>query len=374
MARVLFVVPPLTGHVNPTIGVAEALRRRGHEVAWAGSVGALLGPDRRVYPCDLPDGAPERPADMRGLAALKFLWERFLIPLSASMAPGVRAAVADFKPDVLVVDQQALAGALVAGELGLPWVTSSTTSAELTDPLASMPRVLDWINDQLDGLGGTGDPRFSPYLILAFTTQALTGPVQALGDRVRFVGPSIAARPGRTGFPWERLSRPAVLVSLGTVNTDAGRRLLRAAVDAFADRTGPFAVVVDRAGTVGAAPSNVLVRPRVPQLELLPRMDAVVCHAGHNTVCEALYHGLPLVVAPIRDDQPVIAQQAVDAGVAVRLRFGRATAAHLGAAVDAVLGEPAYRAAAGRVRDSFVAAGGAEAAADAVERLLRTAS
>jgi hypothetical protein len=32
--RVLFVVPPLTGHVNPTISVARALEARGHEVAW----------------------------------------------------------------------------------------------------------------------------------------------------------------------------------------------------------------------------------------------------------------------------------------------------------------------------------------------------
>jgi UDP:flavonoid glycosyltransferase YjiC (YdhE family) len=368
--RYLFVVPPLAGHINPTIGVAAALRRRGHEVAWAGSTGALLGPDYRVYPCDVPRGQPERPADLRGLAALKFLWERFLIPLTVAMVPGVRAAVADFRPDLLVVDQQALAGAIVAGELGLPWVTSSTTSAELTDPLASMPKVLDWIHEQLAGLRRDGgDPRFSPYLILAFTTSALTGPVEALGDRIRFVGPSMAARPPTDDFPWGWLDRPGprVLVSLGTVNADAGVRFLRAAVQAFADRPALSAVLVDPGGVVGPAPENVLACSRVPQLELLPRLDAVVCHAGHNTVCESLYHALPLVVAPIRDDQPVVAQQVVDAGAGVRIRFGRATDAHIGAAVDDVLTNPSYRAAARRVQASFAAAGGAEAAADALE-------
>jgi UDP:flavonoid glycosyltransferase YjiC (YdhE family) len=369
VSRVLFVVPPLAGHVNPTIGVGAALRRRGHEVAWAGAVAGLLGADHTVYPCDIPDVTTQRQDDLRGLAALKYLWERFLIPLAAAMTPGVRKAVADFGPDVLVVDQQALAGALVADELGLPWVTSSTTSAELVDPLATMPKVLDWVHGQLAGVWrGEGDPRFSPHLVLAFTTSTLTGPV----DGVHFVGPSVARRPAAVEFPWERLGRPAVLISLGTVNTSA--RFLAAAAEAFAERPAVTGVIVDPAGVVAAPPPNVVARPLVPQLDLLPHLDAVVCHAGHNTVCETLYHGLPLVVAPIRDDQPVIAQQAVDAGAAVRIRFGRATAAHLGAAVDAVLGVPAYRAAAGRVRDSFVAAGGAEAAADAVERLLRTAS
>ena len=30
MSRFLFVVPPLVGHINPTIGVAAALVERGH--------------------------------------------------------------------------------------------------------------------------------------------------------------------------------------------------------------------------------------------------------------------------------------------------------------------------------------------------------
>jgi UDP:flavonoid glycosyltransferase YjiC (YdhE family) len=67
-------------------------------------------------------------------------------------------------------------------------------------------------------------------------------------------------------------------------------------------------------------------------------------HGGHNTVGEALAHGLPLVVAPIRDDQPVIARQAADAGVGVR--FEHVQAAELRDAVRAVLGDPRYAAAA----------------------------
>ncbi|MGW2936754.1 hypothetical protein ACWDA7_33965 [Streptomyces sp. NPDC001156] len=70
------------------------------------------------------------------------------MPLAEAMAPGVRAAVESVRPEVVVADQQAFAGALVAERLGVPWTTSATTSAELVDPLAGLPRV----KEHLDGL------------------------------------------------------------------------------------------------------------------------------------------------------------------------------------------------------------------------------
>jgi UDP:flavonoid glycosyltransferase YjiC (YdhE family) len=107
----------------------------------------------------------------------------------------------------------------------------------------------------------------------------------------------------------------------------------------------------------------------VPQLALLPHADAVVCHGGHNTVCETLAEGVPLVLAPIRDDQPIIADQVVAAGAGVRVKFGRVGPDLLRQAVQTALTSPELRTGAELVRDSFAEAGGARAAADRLECL-----
>ncbi|GAA1315145.1 glycosyltransferase [Saccharothrix xinjiangensis] len=382
MSRFLFVVPPLVGHVNPPAAVAAELRDRGHEVAWAGHadlVRRLAGPNARVFDCALPpDGGLTRPPKLTGPAAFRFLWQDFFVPLAEAMADGVEAAVEDFRPDLVLADQHAVAGPLVAERLGVPCATSASTSAELVDVLADLPKVRDWVTDLLGSLrsrigdpAATGDPRYPPLGVIAFTTRALVGDVD-LPAGVRLVGPAVTARPAGE-FPWDLLDedRRVVLVSLGTANADAGGRFLTAAATALAARPHVQGVVVDPGGVLGTAPPEVLVLPHVPQLELLSRCAAVVCHAGHNTVCESLWHGVPLVLAPIRDDQPVVAEQVVAAGAGVRVRFGRVGAEGLGDALDAVL-DPArgHRAAAGAIGRSFREAGGATAAADHLEQLV----
>lgn len=387
MARFLFVVPPLTGHVNPTVSVAGALTARGHDVAWVGhpgKVGPLLPAGARLHalddrvPAEILDRAQERAATVRGLAALKFLWEDFLLPLARAMRPAVEEVVREHRPDVLVVDQQAFGGALVARRLGLPWATFATTSASVTEPLLDLPKVLAWRDERLReleheaGLEPVAEPDRSPALVVVFSTRVLVGESLSFPPHYAFVGPSILERPEPTPFPWEQLGpRPRVLVSLGTVNAERGRRFFGVVAEALAN-LDVRAVVVAPAAQLPTPPPNVLRRDYVPQLELLPEMDAVICHAGHNTTCEAFAHGLPLVVAPIKDDQPVVADQVVASGAGLRVKFGRVGAATLREALTRVLHEPRFRAAAGRIAESFRAAGGEERAADLLEGLARS--
>lgn len=384
MSRILFVVPPLVGHINPTVSVGTVLMDRGHDVAWVGHrelLERLTPTGANIYDVGSHlsdadyDALREKGRTLRGAAAFRFLWEDLFWPLAEAMVPGVETAVQAFEPHVVVVDQQTLAGGIVARRHGLPWVTSASTSATLVDPLDALPQLRAWMRDGTDalqrqhGLEPLEDMR-SPHVLVAFTTAGFAGAVDP-PDHWHFVGPVITDRP-ETPFPWEALDpdRPKVLVSLGTVSGERGERFFGAVADAVRDADMQVIASVPE-GVQVDAPPNMLCRSFLPQLQLLPHMQAVVTHAGHNTTVETLWHGLPMVLAPIRDDQPVVAQQVVNAGAGLRVKFGRVKAPKLRSALDAVLGDPAYAAAAQRVQAGFRAAGGASLAADVIETLRR---
>ncbi|GAA4473196.1 glycosyltransferase [Phytohabitans houttuyneae] len=375
MSRFLFVAPPLAGHVYAAGAVADALTARGHEVAWAGPETALrrmLGDAVSVYSTGM---RPYRGQRDRGFRAVRSLWEGFVLPYARFTLPAVEKAVAAFAPDVVAADQHALAGAVAAHRHGVRWASLAPQSMELTRPFRALPKVEEWIRRRIDGAGLSiadgADPRFSPHLVLAFTTPALTGP-HDFPAHYALVGPALGDRAAAPDFPWDALdpARSTVLVTMGTLAEDVARDFyprMAAALRAHAGRVQ--AVVAAPPGTVPDLPPGTVVQPQVPVLALMPRLSAVVCHAGLNTVCEALAHGVPLVVAPIKHDQPVTAAQVVAAGAGVRVRFGRSGAGELAGALAAVLDEPGYAAAAGRVRESFAAAGGAPAAASHLEQL-----
>jgi zeaxanthin glucosyltransferase len=380
VSRFLIVTLPLTGHAHRAVAVADELTARGHEVAWCGPKSyfrPLLGPGATLFPTGT---RLFREQAGHGTAALKSLWEQYLIPMTRFMLPTVNRALPVYRPDVVVTDQHALAGALAAHRHGLPWATLVTEAMELTHPLAALPRVDAWVRAQLTsacqeaGVTDAGfDPLFSPHLLIAFTTPALTGG-QRFPGHFALVGPAMLERPST--FAWERLdpARRKVLVTVGTMATGLAAGFYQRAAQAVAPLAGSVQVVaVGPADLLPDPPGNVLVVPSVPMLALLPQLDAVISHGGMNTVCEALAHGVPLVLAPIRHDQPVVAAQVVRARAGIRVPFSRVSPAQLREALVAVLDDPGYRGAAMIIRDSFAAAGGAPAAAAHLESLAAAA-
>lgn len=375
MSRFLIVTLPLTGHACRALAVAGELSSRGHEVAWCGQKAyfePLLGPGATLF---LTGTRLLRDQAGHGMAALKSLWEQYVVPMARFTLPAVNRAVAEYRPDMVVVDQHALAGALAAQRHGLPWATLVTEAMELTRPLAALPRVEAWVRAQVAALcqraGVTGagfDPLFSPYLVIAFTTPALTGE-QPFPGHFALVGPAMLEP--ASAFEWDLLdpARRKVLITVGTLATGlAGDFYQRAAAAVAPLRATVQAIIARPAGPLPEVPDNVLVVPSVPMLALLPQLDAVISHGGMNTVHEALAHGVPLVLAPIRHDQPVVASQVVRAGAGVRVPFNRVRPSQLREALVSVLDDPSYRRAATAIARSFAAAGGAPAAAARLER------
>jgi len=386
MGRFLFVVPPMVGHTNPTISVAAGLRRAGHEVAWAGYESVfekVLPPDAKRIALDVPGSAEAfratqaRALEVRGLVALKFLWEEVLIPLAEAMLPGIEAAVDEYAPDVLCVDRSAFAGAIVARSRGLPWATMATTSLDRRKSIGPLNRVFDWTEERLAqlqraaGLDPVSMVEESPRRVIVFTTLELGGESNPDPEVYRFVGPSFRDRPpaGSDEFPWDRLGpAPRLLVTLGSLNPERGKKFFSAVAEALADE--PLSVVAIAPEEFGPFPANFIARPWVPQLDLMPKMDLVICHAGQNTVCEALSFGVPLLVAPIKDDQPVVAGQVTACGAGIRIPFARVRPRSLRESVRRLLDEPRFRQSAEAIQHSFEVAGGAPRATELLIELL----
>ena len=390
MARILVTAPPLAGHVNPALSVVAELRQRGHEVRWAAHGALMQGllPEDEVL-FDLPieadfmQGLNAKSQQVRGLASIRFLYEDFCLPLARQALQPLENVVRSFQPDLLLCDHQMLAGALVARKLGLPWLSLVTTSASILK-FSHVDVVERWIVEQLASVQkdyGLPDsalvdrPDFSPYGVIVFTSPELLGEQHERHPaHYHFVGPAFDHRPQSVDFPWSRLdpAREKLLVSLGTVSRDRSLRFFEVLIEAL--QALPYQVVMVAPESLRAmAPEHFIIQPRIPQPALLPQMRAVICHAGHNTVCESLSFGLPLIVAPVRDDQPVIAQQVVDAGAGLYLRYGKVSVAAARAAVVRLLSEPGFRQQAQRLASSFQHLGGAGQVADIVQEQLAAA-
>src|SRR5262249_52408289 len=82
------------------------------------------------------------------------------------------------------------------------------------------------------------------------------------------------------------------------------------------------------------------------------------------TVLESLAEGVPTVVLPVTYDQPGVGARVEWSGVGRSIPVGRLTADRLRDAVRDVLGNPAYRQRARRLRSSIEAADGLSRAAD----------
>ena len=92
---------------------------------------------------------------------------------------------------------------------------------------------------------------------------------------------------------------------------------------------------------------HVHIERFIPQALLLPKCDAVVCHAGYGTTIGALAAGVPIVGVPIGADQPMHAARCEALGAGLVVDHLRAGPEELREAVLRVLEEPSFSTAAG---------------------------
>ena len=216
-------------------------------MAWVGHPGVLKTRllKTHMFPLDdqVPDALLEKTTAnahrVRGLQAFKFLWEDFAIPLARASLTDVQAAIDDYAPDVVIVDQQMLAGALVCRKQERVGDVCNHVGWR-DNPLQALPKIREWMHEQLHqlqkdyGLIPVRHVDRSPHCNLVFSSRLLVGDMaEQLPDTMHFVGLAAQGRPINVPFPWEQLCEgPKVFVSLGTVNQARGQRFFDAIQEA----------------------------------------------------------------------------------------------------------------------------------------------
>ena len=361
--RVLFTTTGGAGHVGPLLPFARALRAAGHEILVtvrrtnAATVIAAGLPARDV------DDAPPEPraavfAQVWGLStdrANALVVGEIFAGLDAPAAlPGIQAAIEDWRPDVLVHESCEFAGPLAAEQAGVPVVhvpIALVSSDELLGPSAG-PAVAR-MRAQLGLPEGPPPGWHESRPVLTLTPPSLEDPAAPGPAHIRRFRDDEA--PARE-LPdwWGGREEPLVYLTFGSVAPTMPffPGLYRGAIAALADLRVRVLVTIGRTqdpAALGPLPPNVHVERWVPQADIEPHAAAIVDHGGFGTVRAAISAGIPQVVLPLFADQPYNARRVAALGAGIALENGPDAVGGLGAAIERVLGDPGYAAAAARV-------------------------
>ncbi|QAT88886.1 glycosyl transferase family protein [Corallococcus coralloides] len=339
MSRVLIATSPEKGHLNPMVGVAQWLRRLGHTVGWlcipepapqleALGVEVLRLPHVEAAPPGIETGGEALAKLVLDDVALGKWIRGLLLDSVPTMLEPVREVVRAFRPDVMALDGMQYAAVLAAHAEGLPWagVSSALTLLEPRPEIPLLRNVRALKDDRQALFHRHGfDARFrtceclSPRLNVIFATEAFLGPDAGVPPDTLLVGPSIPpeARGDEVPFPWERLGdKPVLYVSFGS-QISYQPELFRL----IAEAAKPFGVtLVLCAGELAdtdfpsTLPGDVVAVRYTPQRQVLERAAAFISHGGANSVMEAMTAGVPMLLLPVCNDQPVQAHFLEKAG------------------------------------------------------------
>ncbi|NER80723.1 MAG: hypothetical protein F6K42_14365, partial [Leptolyngbya sp. SIO1D8] len=349
--KFLFFIAPGVGHLNPTLPIAQELVARGEEVVYCTtdkfqarveSTGATFRQLDDSF--NMPDGeiAKLQEGSLALMEGILLIMLRYVTKTSLKVPKVLKQLQAE-KFDALVYDPVFAWGHALGEALGMPTATFRCTFAMTQNsPLRRQMRLM--AKKQLSPkiiIAMLKLQLIAWYMNLRYRTSILNPKnlfiaseslnivalprkfqpdADVFDDRYEFVGPSILPSivDYEADLPFKKLEECQTLyIAMGTAFTKA--QFFKTCLNTFTNT--PWLVVMATWKDFGFndSPSNVIVRHRVPQLEVLKRANVFVTHGGMGSVMGALWYGVPLVVVPQMPEQSIIAARVTELGLGIRL-------------------------------------------------------
>lgn len=408
MSRILAYTSPGRGHLYPITPVLDELHRRGHEISLRtleSEVPLALNRGFHAAPISPSIEAIEHDDWRAGnpRAALVHAM-RIFAARAQHDAPDLRQAIAEERPDALLIDINCWGALAVAEAWGGRWATFCPYPLPLSSPDAppfgpglppargplgrmrdrvmrplvtgvferAMLPPLNMVRRDL-GLGpsASADEMFRrPELLIYMTAEPFEYPRRDWPANVVMVGPCEWEPPAEAPAWLEDITQPIVLVTTSSEFQNDGH-LVEVALEALADEP-VFVVATLPAGDpeLLRIPANARVERFVPHGHVLDRAVCAVTHGGMGATQKALARGVPVCAVPFGRDQFEVARRVEVAGAGTRLPAKRLNPERLRQKVREAMTKSAGTA---RIQAAFKEAGGPVAAAAAFEsRLLAT--
>lgn len=322
--KILFINLPYYGHVVPTIGLVRELIKQGCEVTY-------------LMPFDWKEKISESGATFHGYDNHRQLSEQI------KNAYSVAERIID-KFDLVVYEQFFFLGKHLAEKYGKPVArifTAPVTNDKLMKEFIVAKGPLSifrykWIaraftKDIAQNIPMKTDNWLDeiiynpPQLNLVYTLREYQPYEEEFSaEQYKFLGPSIYDRK-EEDFDYVKGAKPLVYISLGTIIKGA-TSFFQNCMEAFRNEDVELIISVGQQFNIKRLkniPPNVHVYKSVPQLKVLEMADVFVTHGGMNSVSEALFYGVPMVVIPFVSDQPVNARGVEKLGVGKAFAYSR---------------------------------------------------
>ncbi|MCC9138357.1 glycosyltransferase [Pontibacter silvestris] len=408
------------GDLYPYLAIGQVLANKGHQVTIAGGVslqkkveelGLAFAPLRPNL--DLSDSLTMKSAmDLR--TGSETLARKLIFPYIRENYNDLTQAVQ--QADLLINHSYCFAGPIVSEKTGIPWISCNLSPNNFWSPHDSpVIPMYPWMV-HLPGLGLTpnrllmqavrmvthqwcapiyqfrkelGLPnrkhplmegQHSPYQVLALFSNVMA--------RKQSDWPAHASV---TGFPFFQENKelpmeveqfiqrgePPVVVALGSsvvLNAEAVYQCCQEVITEMGKR----AIFVGAAHTLSgeakakyAHNDNILLGPYLPYASLFKKSALIIHHGGIGTTMEALRAGKPMLVIPHSFDQPDNALRVERLGVGRYIYSAHFTKERLGKALQLLLNDAAYAAAAQEAAQVVRQENGAETASEHIDRFVQ---